>query len=70
MINRLTTGWNFIRLIYVLAGIALMFQGYIEEQWFAAAFGGYLASMGLFNYGCATNGCVLPKNSPKSTNSK
>lgn len=57
MKERILTGWTFTRTLYVLMGVALIGQSYVEHQWFGLAFGGYFAAMGVFNFGCAAGGC-------------
>lgn len=68
MINRITNGWNVVRVIYLLLGSVVIAQGVIEQQWFAIAFGIYFASMGLLNYGCAAGVCsTTPSHRQRTT---
>ena len=63
MIQRILTGWNFIRVIYVLIGGLIIIQSAADRQWFGIIFGGYFAAMGLFAVGCAGGNCYYqPKN--------
>ncbi|MBS1593453.1 MAG: hypothetical protein JST90_03965 [Bacteroidetes bacterium] len=57
LINRITTGWTFVRALYLIMGIIFMVQAIGERQWMMLAFGAYFGSMGLFNYGCASGAC-------------
>lgn len=54
---RLTTGWNFQRVLFVVIGSFVIVQAIVDGQWMFAAFGAYFASMGLFGYGCASGSC-------------
>jgi hypothetical protein len=57
MKNRILTGWNVQRVLFLLMGIAIIVQSAISEQWSGLLFGGYIASMGLFAFGCAGGNC-------------
>lgn len=57
MINRILTGWNFLRVIYVLLGSMVIVQSALAKQWAGLIFGIYFASMGLFAFGCAAGNC-------------
>ncbi|MBS1625505.1 MAG: hypothetical protein JSS76_10185 [Bacteroidetes bacterium] len=56
-LNRITTGWTFVRALYLVMGIIFLVQAIGERQWMMMAFGAYFGSMGLFNYGCAAGAC-------------
>lgn len=57
MKNRILTGWTIPRILYAFIGIMVMVQGYTEHQYWGMAFGAYFASMGIFNFGCASGAC-------------
>ncbi len=57
ILNRITTGWTFVRALYLIMGIIFIAQAVGERQWMMMAFGAYFGSMGLFNYGCAAGAC-------------
>ncbi len=57
MKQRILTGWNFIRVIYVLLGCLIIIQSVADRQWLGIIFGGYFAAMGLFAVGCAVGNC-------------
>ena len=59
MKERLTTGWNFQRIIYLVIGIFILIQSLIELHWMGILFGSYFASMGLFAFGCASGNCFV-----------
>ena len=57
MKQRILTGWTFTRALYVLMGVLIIAQSVAQQQWFGMLFGGYLASMGVFAFGCAAGNC-------------
>ena len=57
MKQRILTGWNFPRILYLLAGIMISVQSIAEHQWMGVALGVYFAAMGLFAIGCAAGNC-------------
>ena len=57
MLNRLITGWNFIRIIYVVIGVSLIGQFSSQAQWLGVLLGVYISAMGLFGFGCASGNC-------------
>lgn len=59
MKKRILSNWTFIRLLYFSVGIALIVQSILNHQWVGVAFGSYLASMGLFAFGCASGNCFV-----------
>jgi hypothetical protein len=72
MKNRILTGWNVQRVLFLLMGIAITVQSAISKQWSGLVFGGYIASMGLFAFGCAGGNCygslgtIIPKQKANS----
>jgi len=57
MKERILSEWTVVRFIYLILGIGLMVQAYMEQQWMGIAIGGYFASMAVFNFGCAAGAC-------------
>ncbi|MBS1952451.1 MAG: hypothetical protein OJF59_002075 [Cytophagales bacterium] len=57
MKQRVITGWNFQRVIYVLLGGAIIVQSVMQHEWGGVILGGYFASMGVFAFGCAAGNC-------------
>ena len=57
MKQRLLTGWSFIRVLYVVLGLFLAVQSFLQQQWLGIFIGGYFASIGIFAFGCAANKC-------------
>ena len=58
MKERILTNWTLTRAFYLIAGIFVVIQSIMSQQWFGIAFGGYFAAMGLFAFGCASGNCV------------
>ena len=60
------TGGTFVRALYFIMGLVIVYQFAIQKQWTGMLFGIYFASMGLFKFGCAAGNCYnLPsKNNP------
>lgn len=58
MKERILNGWSFIRIIYIVMGVLVMYQSAIMHEWIGFAFGCYFASMGLFRFGCAAGNCA------------
>lgn len=54
---RISTQWTIIRVFYLLTGLFIASQAFIEGQWFGILFGTYFFSMGLFAFGCASGAC-------------
>jgi hypothetical protein len=55
--QRILTGWNFQRIIYIAAGTIFLVNGIVARQWPAIFVGGYFVLMGLFAFGCAAGTC-------------
>lgn len=59
MKERLLSGWNLPRLLYLAIGILILFQAFSESQWWGVALGAYMSLMGLFGFGCAGGACHI-----------
>lgn len=57
MKDRILKGWTFMRIIYLLLGAAVLANGIAGAEWPGILFGAYIASMGIFGFGCAGGGC-------------
>ncbi len=57
MKNRLTTGWNFIRIVFTALGLFMVVQSLMDKEYLSSFLGGYLAVMGLLGVGCASGSC-------------
>ena len=60
MKERILTGWNLTRIVYVIFGGIMIVQGIADKQWIGILFGAYFASMGVFRFGCAAGACYTP----------
>lgn len=68
MIDRILSGWNFMRIARLVLGIFIIVQGIVTKEWVFALLGGLFAIMPLFNIGCCgASGCGIPasKNNKK-----
>ncbi len=53
--------WNFMRLLRLGLGVAIIVQAVISKDWTMGILGALFTSMPLFNVGCcATGGCDIP----------
>jgi len=69
MKERLLTGWNFQRILFLVFGALILFPAIKNFDWISLVFGGYFFSMGLFAFGCAAGKCYNPR-SEKITDEK
>ncbi|HQW82961.1 MAG TPA: hypothetical protein PK987_00785 [Ferruginibacter sp.] len=61
MKKQLTTNWNFIRLIRLLVGFAILMQAILVSDVLFIILGILFTAMPVFNIGCcSTNGCYTP----------
>ncbi|MDR2206714.1 MAG: hypothetical protein LBE36_11245 [Flavobacteriaceae bacterium] len=63
--------WNFMRLLRLLLGIAIIVQGVVSREWIFTFIGVLFSLMPLLNIGCCgVSGCDLPvsKNRKKTEN--
>lgn len=70
MKDRILKGWNVRRVMYLVLGSIVIGQAILTQQYFLILFGVYFASMGLFNFGCASGACPYvppPRETSKST---
>lgn len=57
MKDRLLKGWNLRRVLYLVLGVIVIVQAVHTAQYLLILFGAYFASMGIFNFGCASGAC-------------
>lgn len=57
MRQRILTGWNFRRLLYVVLGIAVIVESISPREWIGIVLGAYFLIMGIFAFGCAAGNC-------------
>ncbi|MBK8699392.1 MAG: hypothetical protein IPN29_07530 [Saprospiraceae bacterium] len=58
MKERIFTGWHFMRLLYLIIGLAIVGQGIVEKEWLGIFLGGYFTSMAVFAFGCLGGNCA------------
>lgn len=57
MKNRLTKGWNFIRIVFTVLGLFMLIQSIFDKEYLSSLLGSLLVIMGLFGIGCASGSC-------------
>ncbi|MCO5237884.1 MAG: hypothetical protein M9933_16625 [Chitinophagaceae bacterium] len=57
MKQRIFTGWNWMRAIYLVTGIIIMIQAVTSRLWVGLFLGGYFIIMAVFALGCAAGNC-------------
>lgn len=67
--QRITSGWNWVRIIYLILGLFVIIQSILIRQWVGMLLGLWFAVMGLFGLGCAGGNCYL-NNSTQHPDSK
>ncbi len=63
MKERILRNWTLQRALYLVLGLLIAFQAYLDKQWFGFFLGLYFASMGLLAFGCASGNCLNSSNS-------
>lgn len=57
----ITTGWSFMRVFRIVAGLAAIIYAIIKHDFLSGAAGLFLLLTGLFNVGvCGSGECTLP----------
>lgn len=59
--QKVLTGWNFSRILYVVTGSAVLIDSVINRQWVGIIIGACFATMGIFAFGCAAGNCTVKK---------
>ncbi len=57
MKQRILTNWSFTRALYLVLGLIIAIEAFINGQWLGIVLGGYMTSMGVFAFGCASGSC-------------
>lgn len=57
MKQRILTGWNFVRVLYLLMGITLIIQSIMAHQYGMAFLGAYVAGLSILGLGCMGGHC-------------
>jgi hypothetical protein len=55
--QRLLSGWNFSRIIYLIMGVLMVIQSIMMREYLMTAMGLYFSAMGLLGFGCASGNC-------------
>ena len=64
--KRIFKNWNFIRLLRLAMGLAIIYQGIISRQWIFVFLGGVFTLLPIVNIGCGgTNSCDLDRENNK-----
>lgn len=64
--QRIISGWNWVRIVYLVMGLLVIVQSIAVKEWTGALLGAWFAAMGLFGLGCAAGSCYVPNNDYKS----
>jgi uncharacterized membrane protein len=68
MRNRILSGWHFMRVLRLVAGVLVAVQGLLTHEWIIVIAGGLFALMSLFNTGCCGPcGCRVPPFAKRKT---
>ncbi len=69
MKEKILTGWNFQRVLFLVLGGIILFTAIPKADWISIVFGGYFFSMGLFAFGCAAGNCYnkIPENKTEAS---
>ena len=63
----LLIGWNVMRVVRLLIGLAALVQGIIQKEGLLLAAGGWILFGAIFNVGCCgPNGCAVPTSTKKT----
>ena len=65
MKQRILTGWNFVRVLYLLMGITLIIQSIMAHQYGMAFLGVYVAGLSILGLGCMGGHCNVQQ-APKT----
>lgn len=69
MKQRVFTGWNRMRGVYLVTGLIIIIQAAVNEQWPGIALGGYFVAMAVLRLGCAAGTFFNGSCDVKSNNS-
>ncbi len=57
--------WGALRIFYLILGVLMFFSAIYEKQWIASLFGLYFIVSSIYNIGCASGSCAIPRNNSK-----
>lgn len=52
--------WNFVRILRLIMGVAIIVMGIQQQQTMMAVLGGLFSLLAIFNAGCTAQGCNYP----------
>ncbi|GAA4420507.1 hypothetical protein GCM10023187_55820 [Nibrella viscosa] len=58
--------WNIMRIVRLVAGVAILWSAYANNQPLLGLLGGLLLIQGALNVGCGPAGCRIPKSEKRS----
>ena len=65
--KRFFIGWNVIRVVQLLVGLAALVQGFVQKEVWVLAAGSWLLFGALFNLGwCGSSGCSVTMSTQKT----
>lgn len=68
MKERLLSGWNIMRILWLIMGIGIVMQAVNEKNFLMLLPGLYFVFAALANVGCFAGSCAVDYTSPKSNN--
>ncbi len=63
----LLSNWHIMRIFRLAFAVFLFVQAYNTHEWFFIIFGLFFFIQALFNSGCGSKGCAIPKNKYNKT---
>lgn len=57
--------WGALRIFYLILGLLMFIPALYEKQWIASLFGLYFIVSSIYNIGCASGSCAIPRNNSK-----
>jgi len=66
MKDRILTGWNIQRVVFLVIGLIITIQSILDRQVTGAIIGLYFTAMGIFRFGCAAGGCIIDNSTTES----
>lgn len=61
MKNKLFANWHLMRVVRLAFALFLFIQASKTFEWFFIVFGLFFLIQAIFNTGCSSNGCQIPK---------
>jgi uncharacterized membrane protein HdeD (DUF308 family) len=61
MKNRILTNWKLLRIVRLGFALILFTQAFEKFEWYLLIFGMFFLVQAIFNIGCNSKGCAIPK---------